>query len=43
MHTSIKMSPVEFRKKEQEKIKDDKNYFNNKKNILKKLQEENIM
>lgn len=43
IHTSIKMTPVKFRKQEIEKIKNDKDYFVKKENNIKKMQEENII
>jgi len=38
MHTSIKMTPVEFRKIEQEKINNNKNYLKNKNKKLEKIE-----
>ena len=39
MHTAIKMTPVEFRKIEQEKIKKNKNYTKNRNKKLKEIEE----
>ena len=39
MHTAIKMTPVKFRKIEQEKIKKIKNYTKNRNKKLKEIEE----